>query len=211
MRIEVRSAGCTTAEGGRTMMNDRAFRLDFFIAIGALLMSVATTATLIYQTRVIHDEYAVTIWPYLSVSTTFSPSSEVIKLVNDGFGPALIRSALLSADGKPLRSWNEYAHILLRDPLAKAAVRGSASSSSTSTVDASMIVRPGEEKMILSAHLPKGVSIALLLKHPISLDFCYCSLNDSCWTLHSKPGTIGNVPTPVSHCTVGATIDSHME
>ncbi|MGC2633018.1 MAG: hypothetical protein WA215_02280 [Candidatus Cybelea sp.] len=52
-------------------MNDRNFRLDFFIAIAAVLISALTAGTLFYQTRVIGDEFAATIWPYLSVGTTY--------------------------------------------------------------------------------------------------------------------------------------------
>jgi hypothetical protein len=190
---------------------EKAFRLDFAIAIGALLMSIVTTATLIYQTRVIHDEYAVTIWPYLSVSTTLDSNSERVELVNDGFGPALVRSAQLSVSGKPVRSWNQYMKMLLADPLSKRAVKGSHSSASTSSVDASTIVRPGETKRLLQADLPAGVPLALLLNHPIALDFCYCSLNGDCWTLQATPGASGGAPAPVSQCATGPTIDSRIE
>ena len=48
------------------MVNEKAFRLDFFIAIAALLVSTLTAATLLYQTHVISDQYAATIWPYLT-------------------------------------------------------------------------------------------------------------------------------------------------
>jgi len=48
-------------------MNEKAFRLDFFIAIAALLVSAISAIALIYQTRVIGDQYAATIWPYLSI------------------------------------------------------------------------------------------------------------------------------------------------
>ena len=44
-------------------MNEKAFRLDFFIAIAALLISALTAGALVYQTRVIADQYAATIWP----------------------------------------------------------------------------------------------------------------------------------------------------
>src|SRR5579863_2155170 len=89
-------------------MNDRAFRLDFFIAIAALLVSALTAATLIYQTRVIGHQFAASTWPYLSVSTTLDPQAISLDLANDGLGPALIRSAQLTVDGRPLPSWNAY-------------------------------------------------------------------------------------------------------
>ena len=97
-------------------MNDRAFRLDFFIAIAALLVSALTAGTLIYQTRVIGAQYAATIWPYLSVETTYdNPSGVTIALNNEGLGPALIHSAHLSVDGKDASSWYDYFIVLARE------------------------------------------------------------------------------------------------
>ncbi len=91
---------------------ERALRLDFFIAIGALVISVLTTVTLIYQTHVISDQYAATIWPYLSVKDQVESNEERLTLTNDGLGPALVRSAQLTVDGKNLASWNDYLRML---------------------------------------------------------------------------------------------------
>jgi hypothetical protein len=46
----------------RARVSEKAFRLDFFIAIAALLVSAASTIALIYKTRVIGAQYAATIW-----------------------------------------------------------------------------------------------------------------------------------------------------
>jgi hypothetical protein len=97
-------------------MNDRAFRLDFFIAIAAVLISAITAGTLFYQTRVIGDEFAATIWPYLSVGTAYDTGGETIEVANDGVGPALVRSAQLYVDGRKVRAWNDYLKALARDP-----------------------------------------------------------------------------------------------
>ncbi|MBV8375238.1 MAG: hypothetical protein JO302_06980, partial [Candidatus Eremiobacteraeota bacterium] len=97
-------------------MNERAFRLDFFIAIAALLVSALTAGTLIYQTHVIGAQYAAAIWPYLSVETTYdNPNGVTIALNNEGLGPALIHSARLSVDGKSVASWNDYFLTLARE------------------------------------------------------------------------------------------------
>jgi hypothetical protein len=193
-------------------MNDRAFRLDFFIAIAALVVSILTTATLVYQTHVIQEQYSATIWPYLTIATTNNPNGRRIQLVNEGLGPALVRSAQLYIDGKAVRSWNDVEHVLERDPLARRAPKGHGFSSQDSTVDASTILRPGESEMIFAVTLSKKIPRVLLLRHPLALDMCYCSLNGSCWKTHVTPGVLsGDYPQLTSSCPIGATINSYVE
>lgn len=199
-------------------MNDRAFRLDFFIAIAAVLISALTAGTLFYQTRVIGDEFAATIWPYLSVGTTYDTGGETIEVTNDGVGPALVRSAQLYVDGRKVRAWNDYIKALARDPelrklflRAQAAVQaGSASGTITmSSIGPSSTLRPGESRTLLKISLPFTVPLPAMVKHAVALDFCYCSLNGSCWTFHAIPGQISPDPAPVSHCTIRAAIQSN--
>jgi hypothetical protein len=200
-------------------MNDRAFRLDFFIAIAAVLISAITAGTLFYQTRVIGDEFAATIWPYLSVGTTYVTGGETIEVANDGVGPALVRSAQLYVDGRKVRAWNDYLKALARDPelrklflRAHAAVQAGSAGNATitmSSIGPSSTLRPGESRTLLKISLPFSVPLRAMVKHAVALDFCYCSLNGSCWTFHAIPGQISQDPAPVSHCADRAAIQSN--
>ncbi len=199
-------------------MNDRAFRLDFFIAMGALLVSALTAGTLIYQTRVIGDQFAATIWPYLSVGTTYDAQGETIEVTNDGVGPALVRSAQLRVDGLVEPAWDDYVRTLVRDPqLGRiflrthyAVLAGSAprATISTSSIDPSTTLRPGESHTLLRIELAGTVPTSLLMKHSVAIDFCYCSLNGSCWILHAIAGRISPDPQSVSRCATSAAIQS---
>jgi hypothetical protein len=201
-------------------MNDRAFRLDFFIAIAAVLISALTAATLIYQTRVIGHQFAATIWPYISVSATYGPQSVEIGVSNDGLGPALIRSAQLSVDGRRLNSWNDYLLLLSKEPAirvlflsaSKAALAGrpTSMSISESSFGASSTLRPGDSKRLIKISLLPQIPLPAyraLLRHIITMDFCYCSLDGTCWTLHSAPGQNDSAsPQTVSGCTASSNI-----
>jgi hypothetical protein len=199
-------------------MNDRAFRLDFFIAIGALLISALTAGTLIYQTHVIGDQFAATIWPYLSVGTTYNADGETIEVSNDGVGPALVRSAQLQVDGKVVRSWNEYVERLASDPellpifrrTQAAVLSGSASKTtlSMSSIGPSTTLRPGQTDTLLKISLAGSIPTGVLTKHPITIDLCYCSLNGTCWLLHAAPGKISPDPQQVPRCAGQAAIES---
>lgn len=199
-------------------MNDRAFRLDFFVAIAAMLISALTAGTMIYQTRVIGDQFAATIWPYLSVGTTYDRTGEIIQVTNDGMGPALVRSAQLRVDGKAVRAWNDYLQVLVSDPRfrsflvrTRAAVLagGAHATISMSSIGPSSTVRPGDSQTLLKIVLPVNVPIQMTAKHALEIDLCYCSLNGNCWTLRSQPGQITPDPQPVPHCASATAIESN--
>ena len=196
-------------------MTEKAFRLDFFIAIAALLVSALTAATLVYQTHVISDQYAATIWPYITVSSTYSPRGESLAITNDGLGPALIESAQLSASGTPLANWNDYFNVLLKDPPIRAfftqtrdaAAKGSVNGSiTTGSLGPSTTIRPGESDQLFKIDLPNA-PVDSILKHPVTVDICYCSLNNSCWILHAEQSQTAVPKTQqVSRCTSSAAI-----
>lgn len=201
-------------------MNDREFRLDFFIAIAALLISALTAATLLYQTRVIGDQFAATIWPYLSLGTTYNTNGETIEVTNDGLGPALVRSAQLGVDGTAVHAWNDYIAVLAQDPQLKpiflrtqaAALAGHATlgTLTMSSIGPSTTLRPGESHTLLRIALNARVPALALTKHAVTIDLCYCSLNGSCWMLHAEPGRITPDPRSVSRCGTSTAIESNV-
>lgn len=200
-------------------MNEKAFRLDFFIAIAALLVSVLTSLTLLYQTRIIGQQYAATIWPYLSTGSTSDPDGIAVDVANDGLGPALIESAQLSIDGSPVPSWGTYFARLTLDPTVRAffvrtrrlAAAGKLPADAhitTGSLGPGTTIRPGDKVTILRVHLP-GLPLPAMLRHTFAIDLCYCSLNGSCWTLHSEgESQKSEQPKLVSRCTTAAAISA---
>lgn len=186
-------------------MNERAFKLDFFLALAAVLLSVITTAALIYQTSVMRDQYAATVWPYLSVDSEYDQNGFSLNLTNNGFGPALVKSAALTVDGKAAASWDDLFRALLGDPLIRPLLtRHTKMQLSNSSVDASTIVRPGESSPLFKFFIANGHEVAI--RHRVAIDLCYCSLNGSCWTLHATPGKLGQSPQPTPQCVIGSSI-----
>lgn len=177
---------------------DRLLRFESVIAICALLISALTGATIIYQTRILQNQYAAAIWPYLSVDTSVTDPRHVkVDVTNDGLGPALIRSAQLFVDGRRVPSWESFTSLL-----ARGLPRGAATFSSSS-INASTTIRPGDTHALIGVKLGPNVSPNVLRTHRIELKFCYCSLNDSCWTLHAAPGTVtGEYPQRVRSCPI---------
>ena len=200
-------------------MKEREFRLDFFIAIAALLVSALTAGTLVYQTHVIGSQFAATIWPYLSVGATYDTNGVTYEVTNDGLGPALVRSAQLKVDGTPVSAWNDYVAVLATDPAFQPIIRrtraavaaGSARGAGLTmrSIGPSSTLRPGETDTLLRLYFAQSVPAALMRKHSLSIDLCYCSLNGSCWRLRSTAGRISTDPQPVSHCASSFAIESN--
>jgi hypothetical protein len=189
-------------------VNERSeFRLDFVIAIAALLVSAVSAFALIYQTRVIGQQYAATIWPYLSVNSTYGPSGVIIKVENDGLGPALIQSAQLLVDEKAAPGWATYVKDLESEPALEKHHR----SISASSFGRSTTIRPGEASLLFSIIYKTPIAPQALAAHSIGVRLCYCSINNSCWNIFATPGKDSRtVPQPVSSCTENAAISSDL-
>jgi hypothetical protein len=70
---------------------------------------------------------------------------------------------------------------------------------STTSLDGSSIVRPSQSLQLFKLILPN--SHAGIIRHQVDFDFCYCSLNGTCWKFHATPGrTQANSPQPVQAC-----------
>lgn len=201
-------------------MNDRAFRLDFFIAIAALLVSVLTTLTLIYQTHVIGEQYAATIWPYLSLNSTYNAHGQKLYITNEGLGPALIQSAQLVVDGKPVPQWSNYLKALVDQPSMARLFREDHAMFesgkkplgiiSTGSAGPGTTLRPGATLPLLDMEMPDYVPLKALRSHRISMEFCYCSLNGSCWIMAETADASKSVPpAPVGHCSASTAIDAN--
>ena len=76
------------------------------------------------------------------------------------------------------------------------------------SIGPSSTLRPGESDTLFKISLAGNVPAKSLTKHSITLDICYCSLNDSCWNLHAIPGQITPRQQPVSQCASDNAIES---
>jgi hypothetical protein len=174
-------------------------RFDTIVAICALLMSTVTAGAMVYQTRVLQDQFSATVWPYLSVDTNYGVNSFAVRVVNQGVGPALMRSAQISLDGKPLEGWNEE---FFSTVFGSAIRRIHSMSVQDASMDSSTAIRPGDAFTLLSVRVPNAKMLQTAAKHRLALDFCYGSINGKYWTLHYEPQVLrSDEPVPVARCT----------
>lgn len=185
---------------------ERVLRFDTVVAVAALLISTVAAGASVYQTRVIEEQFAAANWPYLTTENNRTATAYSIVIANDGAGPALVRSAQLVLDGKPVSNWSP----LLESAIREAALpRGTMSFSADSvSVDASVTIRPGDARTLIAVRRAPPRIIDAIRSHRIALNFCYCSLNDRCWRLAGHIGSnVADLPQPVRSCEIGSAIE----
>ena len=160
----------------------RAWKLDLWIALAALLVGALTASAAIYQSKVFADQLSATVWPYISFVTTISNNGTFeMRLENDGAGPAVIEGAQLMLDGTPVPKATSVLSTLGYRPS-----RGS--SSTTGDVTSDEVIRPGDSKVVLSIHDPAFIRIVRILQHRAKIRLYYCSMLNHCWVATSAGG-----------------------
>jgi hypothetical protein len=97
------------------------------------------------------------VWPYIAFTGTTSPVRLELDLENDGLGPAIVQSFVVSVDGKPRRDWRAVLRALIGDaPTAGSTTRELA------TISSGDVVRPGvSEPIIRVAGDPRTIATFL--------------------------------------------------
>lgn len=164
------------------------------VALLALVISGIAAAASAYQTYVIRKQFSATVWPYLTFITSSSQRKYLeLDVSNVGIGPALIYSAVITRDGKPVTRPAG----LTSQPAIAAAI---APERAQATADEKKDRVHGTGNMTVSTILPgdvvsAGSKLELLrvegkyltdrvMAHArrFDLTLCYCSLLGDCWT-----------------------------
>ncbi len=183
-------------------MNERRFRLDFLIAIGALLISTVAALASVYQSRVVARQFSATVWPYLSFDVTNSPSSVSLDIRNDGLGSAIVRWVAITLNGKPEASVESViAELTHAHASAAKAPRHILRNVriTTSTPTAGLVIPANGSQPVVSIEGAAGVARFRPSLARFNVALCYCSLTGSCWT-QSYRNRAGE-PTSVRSCT----------
>lgn len=159
----------------------RRVRIDLLIAVCALLVSSLATLSSWWQTRVIQQQLSAQIWPYLSTSENFNGQTVSITLGNQGLGPAIVRSARLTVDGKVV-DFIGALHAILGPDLMRRRPHGEKMGLALSSTAAGGVLRAGEASTIFaftSKHFAKSLLIG---SNRMSFQLCYCAIvPGTCW------------------------------
>jgi hypothetical protein len=169
----------------------KAIRLDLVIAVCALLVSALATSASWWQTHVVAQQLQAQVWPYLTITGTLSNDEISYAISNDGLGPAVIRSVVLTVDGKPQRTMIDAMHALI-GPMGHQA-HGLA----MAAPGAGTVIRVGGS--VTMFHLTSAALVPKLARQTgrVGLRVCYCSIVGGCWrkeSQHSDPRIVASCP-----------------
>ncbi|MGB8909042.1 MAG: hypothetical protein WCC84_09865 [Candidatus Cybelea sp.] len=167
-------------------------RVELLIAACALLLTGIASIASVYQAHMIarqfsstEQQFGATVWPYLTIAISQTPTTIQSSITNDGLGPAIIRSAAIGWDGtRSFGSWRDMATVLITLSSPPKARSGLSFVGSTSSLDPGDVIRAGESRSLFSLRGWNGFPEALerdAIRHGLTVSICYCSLLRTCW------------------------------
>ena len=153
----------------------RVFRLDLVIAICALFISSLATTAAWWQSRVVAQQLASQVWPYLSIQTSYDGASVALTISNEGLGPARVRSVVLSLDRTPHRKLTDVLDVIV--PHHPRNLRGE-----FTNVAQGSVIRVGGTVTLFRIR-DRAVVAALLRNYRrLDVEVCYCPIiPGDCW------------------------------
>src|SRR5436190_7526280 len=158
----------------------RASRYDAVIAtfVGFLALCVSG-----YTAYVQRQQVRAAVWPILEFDSSNAPDIH-FTLANKGVGPAIIRHVIVRVDGQPVRNWKEA----LEKILGPGEHLGSESDMS------GRVLAAGESMTVSTPRDPENNPLNFDKSNPfwvkmnkerlrLTVEICYCSTLDECWTL----------------------------
>jgi hypothetical protein len=85
---------------------------ETFVALAALVVSLSAVIVGIYEAQLQRAHDRAEVWPHLEISTYVTPDRAELYLENTGLGPAIINSAVVMVDGRPVHNWNDVLQTL---------------------------------------------------------------------------------------------------
>lgn len=164
---------------------------ETFIAVAALVVSISAVAVGLYEAALQRRHDRAEVWPHVEITTFTSLNGATLSVENTGIGPALIKSVVVTVDGKRTRDWNEVLTALLGhtppQPFSNSTIAESA-------------LRPGNKVTLVglpNGDMPPGFWSAI---GRVGLAICYGSVFDEFWQLSDS--AIGHRTrwTRVDHC-----------
>ena len=155
----------------------KAWKLDLWIALAALIVSGLTASAALYQSKVFSDQLSATVWPYLSFNATTGPSTFALTLENDGAGPAIIEGAQVFVDGKALPSTATALQLL-----AGKVARHGPFAYATESIGPGQVIRAGAAALVVKLKT-RDLSHLAAAYHRLTMNVYYCSLLNRCWVV----------------------------
>lgn len=171
----------------------RRLNTDLIVSGAAIFISLCTLAVLLYEANLMREQQRASVWPYVEVGPRVKNDEVGIVVINQGIGPARIRSMRVAVDGTPVQTWSSVF----------AALGVDAAPNSVTTINGRVLPAQSEEMVVEvevgSAEQREGLIATMLSDAPrLAIEMCYCSVYDECWRLDAFG--LGDERRPVARC-----------
>jgi hypothetical protein len=151
---------------------------ETFIAVAALVVSVSAVAVGLYEAHLQRAHDRAEVWPHVEISTFVTPTGVSLSVDNTGLGPAIIKSVVVTVDGKARRSWDD----VLR------ALGDSAPGPVGTTTVVDHALRGGERTTLVGLDRKTLPPHFLEWVGRIAVTVCYSSVFNDSWVVHDDLG-----------------------
>ncbi|MBV8217446.1 MAG: hypothetical protein JO325_03205 [Solirubrobacterales bacterium] len=158
---------------------------DLIVAVTSGLVGLLALAVSTYNVTLQHKQVRAQVWPRLLLMPSFNHENGFsYSLENGGIGPAEVRTARVTVDGKPVKNWHDA--ILL--------MTGKDFNDWTWGTIHGTLATPGSNRTVLTIKDEAIGGIMFKQQNRLSAEICYCSALEDCWVLED------NAPRLVSKC-----------
>jgi hypothetical protein len=166
----------------------RTERLERYLSLAVGVAVIGAMLVSLYQANLARAQLRASAWPYLSQSNSWEGGTYHFVTVNEGIGPAKVKSFRVLVDGHSVPTWNA----------AMRALTGEGEPALTyGSFGHGTVLPAGATRALLS--LPKGdraVKFWSEGQKRMRTIACYCSVYDECWRSDSEE----REPAPVRSC-----------
>lgn len=163
---------------------------ETFIALAALVVSVSAVAVGIYEASLQRAHDRAEVWPHLELSTYAMPKGAELRLENNGIGPAIVHSIIVTVDNRPRHNWAEVLE----------AITGKRPEALENATTAERAVRAGDRVILVGVpaqNLPPGMWDYI---KRVGVRICYSSVFGESWVLESKQLSGSSTWAPIAKC-----------
>lgn len=157
---------------------------EMIVALSALFLGFLTAVISIYSAYVDREYARASVWPKLELFRSYDGKAFLYGVANKGTGPAIIQQAKVIVGSKSIKEWSDV------DMFAVSGIIQSHISSTTV---------PSGQTVIPLHYQGEQISDILKLDKEVSIELCYCSIYQECWTVNRS-----NETQQVKQCTINS-------
>jgi hypothetical protein len=154
-------------------------RPDMIVGLSALMVSLVAVLVGVYSAYVDRAYARASVWPSVQLARSYNSDEEQASFaylaINNGTGPALIKSVKITLKGQPVANWSEF--LRLTNIVQPSYVQSQLNNS----------VIPANQRIVAIQSTDKKLVDGLLaLEEHMQVEICYCSIYDECWQVNKN-------------------------